>query len=359
MIEKTIYYYISKLNEEKAMKILYSNNKENIIFRDYIDELIKVDLKDKIRLLKIIDTKQSKLTALWLEEMLEYPEHLIQPLDIPDDNGEVHPAAKKILSNSIAYLDKMSIKLIYKNTIVAEFNPEILSNVSYYVPSMMKFDKAIDWIMENTNKIINIKEDNLLPEKKLYEKTKYINISLAELNGSIIDYKGYSTDPDKIRLTIFDVVESYNYNKLAETITQLPANTSIRVIFLDDKELKILNKIAEIIELSKIKNSYLRLLFKMIKTSNKPLIALTTLHYLFDNFEAISYRDLKELKDYEEVSRVAKRIEERRIRKELKRIKNNGLNLESHGIKINYDGTVDIYNIKKFKWSIKFPALYY
>ena len=354
MIGRTVYYYISKLDEKKAMKILYSNNKENVIFKDYIDELKKVNIEEKIKLLKIINTENSRLTAMWLEEIFSFPDYIEKPID---DTNEMHPALRKILVNSIAYLNKSEIRLLYKNTTVAAFNVEIFPNINY-MPSMMRFNNAIDWLVENANKIIRIEHDDFLPEKKIYEKNQYINFSLSDLDSGLLQYRDFVSNSNEIKIKIFEIIESINYEKLADVITKLPSNKGIRITFKDDIELEILNKIAEVIDISKIKNSQLRLLFKIIKATNKPLVALATLHYLWKDFESVCYNDIKELKDHEEAMMVARKIEARKFKKKLKQAIKNGLDIESHGIKIRYDGTVDVYNVKKLRWSIKFPYLY-
>jgi hypothetical protein len=355
MIGRTIYYHISKLDEQKAMKILYSSNKENVMFKDYIEELLNIDIQEKIKLLKIINSENSRLTAIWLEELFNFPEYIKKQID---DTTEMHPALKKILENSIAYLNKNEIRLLYKNATVAAFNAEIFSNIRHYVPSMMKFNNAIDWMMENADKMINIKPNDFLSEKKMYERNQYISFSLSDLNVDLLRYRDFVSSSNEIKIRILDIIDSINYKKLADVITKLPSNKAIRIVFANDVELEILNKIAEIIDISKIKNSQLRLLFKIIKATNKPLVALSTLHYLWKDFEAACYNDINELKDHEEAMATAKKIEERKFKKKLKQTIKNGLDIESHGIKIKYDGTVDVYNVKKLRWSIRFPLIY-
>jgi hypothetical protein len=352
---RTIYYYISKLNEPKALKLAYSDNKESVIFRDYIDNLMNVDIKEKIKLLEIINSKESKRTAMWLEEIFNFPEHLMSPIDY---TRKMHPALKKILDNSIAYINSDRIYLMYKNIDIAELDAEEL-----YTPSLMNFKDAIDWMIENADKIItkpNI--EDFLTNKKLYENAKkYIDIQLSSLREEFIEFKDFSGSSNKneIKLDISSAIELINYQKIAETIIKLPANEKTRISFTSDKELDILNKIADIIDISQIKNSQLRLLFKMIKATHKPLVALTAVHYICNDFEAACYKDLTEFKDHKEAFKIVEKIKMKQIIKKLKRVIKDGFKIENGGITIKYDGKIEVNDISKLKSRIKFPIIYY
>jgi hypothetical protein len=352
---RTVYYYISKLDESKALKLAYSDNKELVVFRDYIDNLINVDIKEKIKLLEIIGSKESKRTAMWLEEIFNFPEHLMSPIDY---TSKIHPALKKILDNSIAYINNNKIYLMYKNIDIAELYTEEL-----YTPSFMNFKNAIDWMIENANKVVikpNI--EDFLTNKKLYENAKkYIDIHLSFLREEFIEFKDFSgsLDKNKIKLDVFSAIELINYQRIKETIIKLPANEKTIISFTSDKELDILNKIADIININQIKNSQLRLLFKMIKATHKPLVALTIVHYICNDFEAKCYKDMTEFKDHQEAFKIVEKLKIKQVIKKLRQIIKDGLKIENKGITIKYDGKIEINNILKLKDKIKFPIIYY
>jgi hypothetical protein len=140
------------------------------------------------------------------------------------------------------------------------------------------------------------------------------------LREEFIEFKDFSGSLNKniIKLDVFSAIELINYQKIIETIIKLPANEKTRISFTSDKELDILNKVADIINISQIKNAQLRLLFKIIKSTHKPLIALTIVHYICNDFEAACHVDMTEFKHHQEAFKIVEKIKNKTIYQKIK-----------------------------------------
>jgi hypothetical protein len=351
-------YYISKLDEQKALKLLYDNEKELIEFRDDIRNLKQIDINRTSKLLRIIGSEKSKTTAAWLETIFEFPDYIDKPVDEIYNNNNIHPATKKILNNSIAYVRKNTIYLKYKDAIVADIPYTELP----FPETMMKFTDAINWISENIKNInFNDDKDLYLDEKSIYSKSnKYAGIYLSAFQEPIIGAVDHETFiGNNIKLQVESIVKSIDYEKMAEQLTKIPSNYSIYLTFTSNKTLNILNEISKIIKISEVKNVALRTLFKLIRKTNKPLISLAIVHYLAPSFEARCYGDFEKLEDFNEFLALINRIKKKKKMKLIKQIIKDGLRLVGDNIIINYDSTVQIKNIESIRWNIRFPKIYY
>jgi hypothetical protein len=350
-------YYISKLDEQKALKLLYDNEKELIEFRDDIRNLKQIDINKSIKLLRIIGTEKARLTAVWLETMLEFPDYIDEPID-EIYNNNVHPATQKILKNSIAYVDRNSIYLKYKDAIVVDIPYTELP----FPKTIMKFTDAINWLNENIKNInLNDDKDLYLNEKSIYSKSgKYVGIYLSAIQEPIVSLTNHKEFVGKdIKLDVESIIKSIDCEKMAEQMTKIPSDYNIYLTFSSEKTLDILNEISKIINISEVKNVALRTLFKLIRKTNKPLLALAIIHYLSPSFEARCYWDFEKLKDFNEFLALVGKIKKREKIKIIKKIIRDRLSIYEGNVIINYDSTVQIKDIKRIRWNIRFPRIEY
>jgi hypothetical protein len=350
-------YYISKLDEQKALKIIHAQDKESVEFRDYIENLKGIDWARIIKLLNSIGTQKAKRLAVWMEEMMQFPEYIDTQLDYVPPDGYPHPALKKIIYNSSAYVDRYRVYLKYKDVIVADI-PH--SNIAFsHIPEMMEFKNAINWLLQNVDKMNYNTDLNgmTFKEKNTYSSNVYVYLNLAFLKEEFAGIRDYLKGAHK-ETNVSPIIKEIDYKKVASIIESLP-NEKIYINIAEQNTLEMLKKIANEINISNIKNIPLRMLFRLIKRTNKPLVALVILHYLNPNFETRCLHDETTLEEYEEAKAMLDRIFKNRKIKEIKKIIRDGYNLINGVIKINYDGTPQILNLRGVSRYVIYPKIYY
>jgi hypothetical protein len=355
------YYYISKLDEKKALKLLYDEQKEKIIFRDYEHILIKIDHEKYAHLLEIIGTEQSKVAATWLRLYKKYGKEACF--------GAIrsNPIINEFINNSKVYVEKYKVLLKYNDVAIAEIPLDFASigvNASELqelelINKSKSFQSAIDSLIEykqqklkeakvynsyavgsnDWNDKYDIKIDLLdFSNHTVVNKTiKVDNVATANNNISPATIKTFKIPQKKLLLK--DLIKELDIEKLINELYSIDTNETIKLSVTIDM-IKFLDQAITQMDLTKVKNKYLRRLIRFRQKFDIYVSLLLVDRFMpgFSVYINSNYEESLPLN----VLKIKAKLDIKNEIKRLKQIKLYGI--EASGFKINPDGTVEITN---------------
>jgi hypothetical protein len=330
------YYLISKLDEKKAFKLTYDDNKEDIIFRDYERKLLEIDHDKYIKLLEIIGTNQAKIAATWLKLIKKYKKDgcfgIIKSNPIVDD----------IIKNAKAYVKDNLILIKYGDATLASIPfsvdiPEVFL-FTFKIPNgkELKFQEAIDLLIEYKKQKLN--ENDFYPIVIPYCTEIYD----VHLDFSGLYEHGFIKGKNK-SIPLSNFIKEIDVDKINDFIYSIKENDTIEFKG-NAKAVMFLDKALSQIDLSKVKNKYLRRLIRFRQKHD-----IYTAMLLVNQFTSGFGLKLYETNEFpKRLAILDRKIKIKKDIKYLNKIKLNGL--EKDGFYINPDGTFKIIDYKTAKY---------
>ena len=354
------YYYISKLDEKKALKLIYDDQKENIIFRDYEQVLNKIDHEKYARLLDIIGTNQSKVAAVWLRLYKKYGKEACFFAI------RSNPIITEFINNSKIYVEKYRVLLKYNNDAPVADIPLDLAGIGVSTFELQELEtiNKCNSFQSTIDSLIEYKQQKL-KEAKVYNSyiigsndwnDKYdVKIDLYDFSNHTVVNE--TTKADKITITnnlkigtepatnfkkkllLRDLIKELDIEKFIDALYTIDVNKTIKISISMDM-IKFFDQAITQMDLSKVKNKYLRRLIRFrqkydIYTS---LLFVDRFMHGFSAYINSNYDESLPL----DVLKVKVKLNIKDEIKKLKQIKLYGI--ESNGFKINPDGTIEITN---------------
>jgi hypothetical protein len=354
------YYLISKLNEAKALKLAYDNNKENIIFRDYANKLSEIDHDKYAKLLEIIGTEQAKVAATWLKLYKKYGrETCFMAI-------RSNPIITEFVNNSKVYVEKYRVLLKYNNDVPVADIPLDWASIGVNTFELQElelinkskpFQSAIDLLIEyKQQKLKEAKIYNSYIIGNIDSNDKYdIKIDLLDFSDHTIVNKIIKADNItttnnlKINITSFripqkklllkDLIKELDIEKLINELYSIDINETIK-ISVAMSMIKFLDQTITQMNLPKVKNKYLRKLIRL-RQKHDIYTSLLLVDRFMPGFSVYINSDCEESFPLD-VLKIKTKLDIKEEIKKLKQVKLYGIEL--NGFKINPDGTVEIIN---------------
>jgi len=345
------YYKISSLNEQKVMKLLYDPYKHYIIFRDDASKLLEIDQDKYAKMLEIIGTEQAKVAATWLKIIKKYKN--INSFIISSKN----PALKELIANSKIYVDEDKFTIQYGDAPIAEiyFSATYFPELDLLKPNeKFELSKAFDILIDRAKRLLNNVDeyDKYLFDYPLDQKYN-VNFNFERINyGFKRYYRGKNFNVKTIPISHF--IKELNADKIKEIIYSIKENDTIS-IHGDLNMINLLDKAFAELDITKVKNIYIKKLIKLRKRFD----IFTSLLFLTQSPEKfrleLNYEN-SNLPDH--VIKISKKIRLKYILKKLKEDKANGLSIS--GFHFNPDGTIKIvsYQLAASDFDLSFLTRY-
>lgn len=333
------YYYISKLNDQKVMRLVHDPDKDNIIFRDYSGVLEKIDHDKYAKYLEIIGTEQAKVAAAWLRLYKKYGnEGYFRPI-------KSNPIVHEMIREAKVYVKGSSLLIKYKDATIATCG--FVYFVSHLIGDKeVLFKDAIDLLIKHNKEQLDNKEENIYTFdasrgalKRIYDAV----IDLSELGTSKSHYTitEESTKNNMVFRRITEVplsnfIKEFDANAFGEFLYKIEEDSTVKFEG-DKKAIELFDKVLNQVDYSKIKNRYIRKLIRLKQKYDIFIAILLMSTFIPEKFGATFYiSSSNELPKH--VYDIDKILWRKKQIKELMKIKNKGV--EINGFKINPDGTI-------------------
>jgi hypothetical protein len=328
------YYLISKLDEKKALKLTYNNNKKDIIFRDYANKLFEIDHDKYARLLEIIGTDQAKVAAVWIKLAKKYKK------DGCFGIIKSNPILDEIIKNAKAYIKDNYVVIKYENAPVAEFIFPLDTTTTLGNNNEIKFQDAIDLLIKHK-------------KQKLNENESYpiITFNCAEAYDVNLDFSGlykygFTSKKNSYKpISLSNFIKEIDVDKINEFIYTITKDDTIKFDG-NVKAVMFLDKALSQIDFSKVENKYIRKLIRL-KQKYDIFTALLIVNKFTSGFGVRIYSDL-DMDFPKHLFLLNRKIKLKKDIIYLNKIKLNGI--EKDGFYIYPDGTVKIMEYKTAKY---------
>ena len=249
------YYFISKLDEKKAFKLIHDNDKDNIIFRDYPSTLQKIDQEKYARLLEAIGTEQARLAALWLKMLKKYSKDgLLRPC-------LSNPITQEMIANAKAYARKDNIVIKYNDVPIASFTygKDMFKAIGF---NEMLFNEALKLMIMKKEQ--DLKNGNFEYDQFIYRthEDQDYDVSFSFLKAC--DYSRVKIQgKDKFHIIAGDAfIKELDVEKIGNLVYSIDRDEKIKISG-NMNIIRLFDEALIQLDMSKIKNKYLRKLIRL------------------------------------------------------------------------------------------------